>query len=167
LKPFLFPFYPASIPKQKTRLDDDGEAIRHRFLTEARIEHERLLWSFQDRMIRDLCATDDQFHREPFQVATEQLAKEQALPIHFVSKRKNPESVQSRFNMLMKKSQKRAAVVLESQKRDAKLIRDAKQFEINFAKGAKAEGIAGNEKRFELPVTCPFSFLVDGGSAKS
>jgi hypothetical protein len=164
LKGFLFPFNPASIPKQKTKLDDASEEVRHDFLTESRLEHERLLWSFQDRLIRHLCATDEQFQREPFQVATAQLAKEQTLPIHLVAKRKNPESIQQRYNMLLKKSQKKALAVLEGQKRDAKMIRDAKQFEINFAKLQKNEPISLNDKFFELPVVCPFPFLFDGGT---
>ena len=112
LKPFLFPFYPASAPRQRS--DPEYEKVRQGFLTAARTEHERLLWGFQDRFIRDLCAADEQFQRSPFQVATAQIAREQTLPIHLVEKRK--ETLQTRVNSLMRKSQRKAAAVLEAQK---------------------------------------------------
>lgn len=164
LKPFLFPFYPATAPSKPC--DDPAyEEIRHKFAREARLQHERLLWSFQDRFVRDLCAADDQFLKSPFQVATTQLAREQTLPIHLVEKRK--ETPQTRFNSLMKKSQKRAAAVIEAQKREAKMIQDTKQFDVNFAKMQKNEPLGTLDRQYELPVTCPFSFLSDAGSAKA
>ncbi|OHS99577.1 hypothetical protein TRFO_33948 [Tritrichomonas foetus] len=213
LKPFLFPFYPASAPKNSKPLislssnlngnvinqsnlnnlntinnnntnmnnintnssnnngqnsnNNNGNIIdqefvdsRREFLTEARMEHERLLWSFQDRLVRDLCSADDQFQQSPFQIATVQLAKEQTLPIHLVEKRKV--TLQTRFSALMKKSQKKATSVLEAQKRNAKMIQDAKQFQANFARMQKNEAPSlVPEKPYEIPVVCPFSFLCD------
>ena len=163
LKPFLFPFYPASAPRQRS--DPEYEKVRQGFLTAARTEHERLLWGFQDRFIRDLCAADEQFQRSPFQVATAQIAREQTLPIHLVEKRK--ETLQTRVNSLMRKSQRKAAAVLEAQKREAKMLQDAKQFESNFAKMQKNEPVGIPDRALELTVSCPFSFLADGGSNRA
>lgn len=162
LKPFLFPFYPATAPSKRS--DDEAyEKTRHKFANQARLQQERLLWSFQDRFVRDLCAADDQFMKSPFQVASTQLAREQTLPIHLVEKRK--ETPQTRFNSLMKKSQKRSAAVLELQKREAKMLQDSKQFEINFAKMQKGEPLTAPDRQYELPVSCPFSFLSDNSKA--
>lgn len=167
LKPFLFPFYPALMPNTSPSQTSDSEfnKIRRSFLTESRLEHERLLWSFQDRLVRDLCSADDQFMQAPFHIATVQLAKEQTLPIHLVEKRKL--TLQTRFNTLMKKSQKKTASVLEAEKRTAKMIQDRKQFQINFAKMQKNELPSPTlDKQFEIPVTCPFSFLCETGFGK-
>ena len=160
LKPFLFPFYPASAPRQRS--DPEYERVRHDFLTAARTEHERLLWGFQDRFVRDLCAADEQFQRSPFQVAIAQIAREQTLPIHLVEKRK--ETLQTRVNSLTRKSQRRAAAVLDVQRREAKMIQDAKQFEVDFARMQRNEPVTVADRALELPVTCPFSFLADGGT---
>jgi hypothetical protein len=156
LKPFLFPFYPATAPKGA---DPESERSRSEFLSHSRLQHQRLLWAFQDRLVRDLCAADDQFQPEPFETATAQIAKEQSLPVKYVEKKQG--TLQNRYNTLLKKSQKKAAAVLEGQRREAKLIREAKLFELNFAKMQKNEPIVGTEKHFELPVVCPFSFLSD------
>lgn len=162
LKPFLFPFYPASVPKssQKPIFDADFNNSRRDILIESRLEHERLLWSLQDRLVRDLCSSDDQSMQSPFQIATVQLAKEQTLPIHLVEKKKV--TLQSRYNTLMKKSQKKTANVLEIEKRTAKMVQDMKQFQVNFAKMQKNELPSVTvDKQFEIPVSCPFSFLCD------
>jgi hypothetical protein len=156
LKPFLFPFYPATAPKGA---DPESERSRSEFLSQSRLQHQRLLWAFQDRLVRDLCAADDQFQPEPFETATAQIAKEQSLPVKYVEKKQG--TLQNRYNALLKKSQKKAVAVLEAQRREAKLIREAKLFELNFAKMQKNEPIVETEKQFELPVVCPFSFLSD------
>lgn len=167
LKPFLFPFYPASVPKtsQKPILDSDFNESRRNFLVDSRLDHERLLWSFQDRFVRDLCTGDDQSMQAPFQIATVQLAKEQTLPIHLVEKKKV--TLQTRYNALMKKSQKKTATVLEIEKRNAKMVQDIKQFQINFSRMQKNElPSATIDKQYEIPVSCPFSFLCDTNNTK-
>jgi hypothetical protein len=111
--------------------------------------------------MRDLCSPDDQLQQEPFQVAAAQLAKEQALPMHLVERKTG--SLQVRSNALMKKSQKRAAAVLEAQRREAKLIRDATLFEAAFAKTQRGEQFNPSDKVCELPVVLPFSFLSESG----
>jgi hypothetical protein len=156
LKPFLFPFYPATAPRAA---DPESERTRSDFLSQSRLQHQRLLWAFQDRLIRDLCAADEQFQLEPFETATAQIAREQSLPVKYVEKKQG--TLQNRYNALLKKSQKKAAAVLEAQRREAKLIREAKLFELNCPKMQKNEPIVGTENQFELPVVCPFSFLTD------
>ena len=163
LKPFLFAFFPATTPRGD---DSSFGRARAKFLEESRLEHERLLWSFQDRLVRDLCSADDQFQQSPFQIATVQLAKEQTLPIHLVEKRKV--TLQARFSALMKKSQKKAASVIEAQKRTSKIIMDEKQFQTNFEKMQKNELNQNTiDRQYEVPVYCPFSFLCDANFSKS
>jgi hypothetical protein len=157
LKPFLFPFYPATVPKGG-KADDDFEKVRHDFLTKSRLEHERLLWAFQDRLVHDLSSCDDQFRPEPFQTPS-QMAKEQALPVPCIDKKGGP--WQARLNAVLKKTQKQTSAVLEAQRRQAKLLMEAQLFELNYAKLLKNESVGQSEQEFELPVSCPFSFLVD------
>lgn len=162
LKPFLFPYHPAA--DIRTQTDPEFGPVKRKFMEESRIEHHRLLWAFQDRLVRDLCAADDQFQLSPFQIATTQLAKEQALPIHLVEKRK--ENLQNRFSHLMKKSQKLAAQVIDSQKRNSKLLQDRKQFDIQYEMMQKNDAKMLTEKPVEFPVYCPFSFLFDQSYTK-
>jgi hypothetical protein len=158
LRPFLFPFYPAFVPKGE---DEDYEISRRSFLTAARLQHERLLWSFQDRLVHNLSVDDDQTQSDPFQTATAHLAREQGLPIHYIEKKSG--SWQTRFNALLKKSQKRATALLEAQSREAKFLRETKLFEFHCAQLQKNESASGLDKQFELPVSCPFSFLSESG----
>lgn len=160
LKPFIFPYYPPTKPNSCN--EREFAQAKREFLTQSRDEHHRLLTSFQDRLLRDLCCADDQFQLSPFQIATTQLANEQLLPIHQFEKRK--ENLQTRFNSLIKKSQKRTAQVLDSEKRMAKIIQEKFQFDV-ISKNIKIEPHE-IEQILEMPVVCPFSFLCDTGTSK-
>ena len=156
IKPFLFPSYPAT---SNLPCDDTYEELRQKTLSNFRMEHLRLLWSFQDRLTRDVCTTEEKYSAPPLQIAVAQVAKETGLPIHLVEKRK--ENIQSKFNSLIKKSQKKAQIVLDNERKTANLLIDRKQFLINQT----PPGVAPSEP-LNLPVVCPFSFLTEGGNTK-
>ena len=156
IKPFLFPSYPTSV---HLPYDDTYEDLREQMLTDSRTEHLRLLWSFQDRLTRDVCTAEEKYSLPPLQAAAAQIAKETGLPIHLVEKRK--ENIQSKFNSLIKKSQKKAQIILDNERKAANILIDRKQFLINQT----PPGISPSEP-LNLPIICPFSFLTEGGNTK-
>ena len=170
LRPFLFPTYPSTVPKDYAELSDrDYARARRNFLIECREEHQRLLYTFQDRLTRELCTADDHFLSSSFQDAMQNISKDQDIPAAATEKRK--EALQSRFNSLMRRSQKQTLQVLEFQKRCAKLLQDQEKFVATHK--PKSEKV-GEEKPAakETPepgpinITFPFSFLSDGGYTK-
>lgn len=162
LRPFLFPSYPATI-QQDYNLQSNSEYTESRknFMLESREEHHRLLYAFQDRLTRELCATDDHYQNSPFQDAMTRISIEQNIPPGAGDKRK--EGIQSRFNSLMRRSQKQTIVALESQKRKAKLLHEQEMFNITHP---NPESKDAEKNPQPLNITFPFSFLSDGGYAK-
>ena len=164
LKPFLFPAYPSSIQGDYAKNSEERFAkSRRQFMIESREEHQRLLYAFQDRLTRELCTADEHFLASPFQDAMANISLDQNIPPSATEKRK--EAIQSRFNSLMRRSQKQTIAVLENQKRCAKLLQDQEMFTIIHD---QKESAADSLKRNPAPITIsfPFSFLSDGGYAK-
>ncbi|KAH0792630.1 hypothetical protein GPJ56_003464 [Histomonas meleagridis] len=165
LKPFLFPIFPTPYQSNhEMEFDANYENTKQKFLFGARLEHHRLLYSFQDRLIRDMCNCDELPQQVPFQIVTQQLAKENILPIT-----KTPEKTESfltKFNNLMKKSQKEASALLDTQRRNANFFQDTKQFEINCKKWQNNEAVNPNEKLNDFSVVCPYSFLCSNSNNK-
>ena len=164
LKPFLFPTYPSTAPKDYAQQSDDHYArARRQFLIECREEHQRLLYTFQDRLTRELCTADDHFLTSAFQDAMQSISNEQNIPAVATEKRK--EALQSRFNSLMRRSQKQTLTVLEFQKRCAKLLQDQEMFIVTHQPNADPEEPPKREPG-PITITFPFSFLSDGGYTK-
>ena len=167
LRPFLFPTYPSTISKDYAELSDkEYSKARRNFLIECREEHQRLLYTFQDRLTRELCTADDHFLTSSFQDAMQNISREQDIPAAATEKRK--EALQSRFNSLMRRSQKQTIQVLEFQKRCAKLLQDQERF-VATHKPVPEKEENKNQPKVEpgpITITFPFSFLSDGGYTK-
>lgn len=162
LKPFLFPYFPTNVQKNSDgTLDKEYEKDKKKFLIESRNEHQRLLYSFQDRLLKNLQNSDEDFQMSPFQIANAQLAKEQMFPVFTQN---NNDLLSNRFNNLMKMSQKETSNLLELQKRKCEMIQDQQQFKINLEKLQNNEQINPNEKFNDFSVVCPYSFLCANNS---
>ena len=165
LKPFLFPTYPSTAPKDYAQLSDkEYTKARRQFLIECREEHQRLLYTFQDRLTRELCTADDHFLTSSFQDAMQSISREQNIPPAATEKRK--EALQSRFNSLMRRSQRQTLSVLEFQKRAAKLLQDQERFVVIHPQKSETENETQKKEPGPISITFPFSFLSDGGYTK-
>lgn len=165
LRPFLFPTYPSSIQgdyqkESSTRFAEE----RRKFMISSREEHQRLLFAFQDRLTRELTSGDDHYMPSPFQTAMKKITTEQDIPDYSNDKQRK-ETIQTRFNSLMRKSQKQTHSILDYQKRCAKLIQDEEQFHVIQAKKAADPNTDIKDAR-SLAISFPFVFLSDGVYAK-
>ncbi|EAY23220.1 hypothetical protein TVAG_185260 [Trichomonas vaginalis G3] len=161
LRPFLFPTYPSAISEDYMIQSTPKFAEERRnFMISSREEHQRLLFAFQDRLTRELTSGDEHYIPSPFQTAMANIASDQDIPSFAIDKQRK-ETIQTRFNALLRKSQKQTHTVLEFQKRCAKLIQDEEQFHIlQDKKAGKPENEIKDPK--PLSITFPFSFLSDG-----
>ena len=89
----LVPTVPATKIKKDDFFNDKAYGIKKRDIAvESKIEHQRVLRAFQERMIFNSCAEGNQEIMTPFKAAVAQVAKEQTLPIHLLKDNEDNES---------------------------------------------------------------------------
>lgn len=154
LKPFMFPTYPAAQPAriQKNKSDLFME-VKHNFLIESRTEHQRLIHTFRDRLMKEICEAEDSYYPTPFMDTIERLYCQDNISNIIPEKRK--ETIQAKMNKLIRRSQKQTHDILEVQKRNSKLLNE----EEIFHRSLKNKNQTTDSTSSAVPVLFPYSFL--------
>lgn len=153
---------PPTIPKEIAGKENDDIFLQKKqFLIEARQEHHRLLWAFQDRLAFDTFSQDGSGYKSPFTTAAKLLAKEANNPYPEAEQKAEAKQSQGKAALILRKSQAASSEVLDKQIKVAKMLQDREYFRaVNTTDGIE------NQKINEIHITFPYSILCDNESSK-
>ena len=161
-------YLPATLPKDISQHPNDLlNRQKREFLINARQEHHRMLWAFQDRLIYDAAIKQNSGYKSPFQTMAKYLTKESDIPILHESK-VSPEAAaahqqtQGKYAALLRKTQAATGELLETQTIASGMLFDREKYRAEH-------GINNTEEQnhvHDIPLFFPFHFLVGNESTK-
>lgn len=149
IHPFLFGEIPPSCPETAVRTGPRKfNETRRKFLLEARKEHQRVLWTFQDGVLDD-GRDEKSSYISAFTKSMDYLAEEESLNTETPPEPKPP---------FIRRMRELTSTLLNRQSQNSKLLRDCAQFVLNFNKTTMT---LQSNPPLELQPIFPYAFLQD------